>query len=331
MWGGGEAPAHYYTWMALIKIHFDNGDWKYCGGSLISDDTILTAAHCLQDKLTHDGKWTVIGANEKCSSVHHYLEEQDSSDPGTLDQYCYTQSRSNYEVILGAHDRLIKEPEQKSFLVKEIIQHSNFNSDTLHYDYGIIKLYNPVTFNGYISPVCLPTKSSKIDGKLKTYLTGWGRNPTSSSKLQKIVYDSMTNEECAKKTDLTVYSFWDAILHLFSNDYMENALTERMSCTGPGQTKGTCPGDSGSPSVIRVKPWNYYLQTGIHSSSVSAEIKVCNSNGCNCTAGVAAKVQTEIDWIESHITGKRCHKPKRKPFPGCNDPHASNPHDNCDP
>ena len=122
----------------------------------------------------------------------------------------------------------------------------------------------------------------------------------------------MTNEKCAEKTLYTVYSYWDGLAHWFSNDYMAFALTKRQACVGPGQNKGTCLGDSGSPSVVRIESLYYYMQTGIHSKGFGG---VCNLNECNCKMGVAAKVQTEIGWIESHITGKRCHKPKIN----CND------------
>ncbi len=247
-----------------------------------------------------------------------------------MSQYCYTQSKSNYEVILGAHDRHINEPTQKTFLVKEIIQHPNFNSKTRDYDYGIIKLYNPVSFNGYMSPVCLPDKDTKLDDNIKTYLTGWGYNPTRSSKLQEIDYQSMSNTECAEKTDRIVYHYWGEMIASIQgkyDDYIDKALTSRMTCVGAGQHKGACQGDKGSPSVVKMNDWislDYYLQTGVLSKGSI----VCNEQGCNCTMGIAAKVKTEINWIEKQITGKRCHKPK---IPGCNDPSDSNPHDDCDP
>jgi len=43
--GGEEAVPHSYPWMAAL---FVDGKW-FCGGTLISDEWVLTAAHCAQD------------------------------------------------------------------------------------------------------------------------------------------------------------------------------------------------------------------------------------------------------------------------------------------
>jgi len=43
--GGSEAEPHSYPWMAAL---FVDGSW-FCGGSLISDEWVLTAAHCAKD------------------------------------------------------------------------------------------------------------------------------------------------------------------------------------------------------------------------------------------------------------------------------------------
>ena len=47
---GGEPVTnpHEYPWLAHIRI-FDSITFGYCGGSIISKNVIMTAAHCVDD------------------------------------------------------------------------------------------------------------------------------------------------------------------------------------------------------------------------------------------------------------------------------------------
>ncbi|MEQ2194123.1 hypothetical protein XENOCAPTIV_023895, partial [Xenoophorus captivus] len=44
--GGHEAEAHSRPYMVLLKRTVQNGQTKYCGGFLINEDFVMTAAHC---------------------------------------------------------------------------------------------------------------------------------------------------------------------------------------------------------------------------------------------------------------------------------------------
>uniref|UniRef100_A0A3Q0T320 Peptidase S1 domain-containing protein n=1 Tax=Amphilophus citrinellus TaxID=61819 RepID=A0A3Q0T320_AMPCI len=44
--GGHEAVPHSRPYMVLLKRHMSNGQIKYCGGFLLNEDFVMTAAHC---------------------------------------------------------------------------------------------------------------------------------------------------------------------------------------------------------------------------------------------------------------------------------------------
>uniref|UniRef100_A0A3Q3JQ17 Peptidase S1 domain-containing protein n=1 Tax=Monopterus albus TaxID=43700 RepID=A0A3Q3JQ17_MONAL len=43
---GHEAVPHSRPYMALLECHTSNGEKKYCGGFLLNEDFVITAAHC---------------------------------------------------------------------------------------------------------------------------------------------------------------------------------------------------------------------------------------------------------------------------------------------
>uniref|UniRef100_A0A3Q3RBV2 Peptidase S1 domain-containing protein n=1 Tax=Monopterus albus TaxID=43700 RepID=A0A3Q3RBV2_MONAL len=50
--GGHEAVPHSRTYMALLECHTSNGEKKYCGGFLLNEDFVITAAHCQAKSLS---------------------------------------------------------------------------------------------------------------------------------------------------------------------------------------------------------------------------------------------------------------------------------------
>jgi len=78
--GGAEATPHSYPWMAALFI---DDSW-FCGGSLISDEWILTAAHCTTD--AHTAR-ILLGAHDVKAADEEGRIEVVSTDILTHEKY----------------------------------------------------------------------------------------------------------------------------------------------------------------------------------------------------------------------------------------------------
>merc|ERR1711874_330607 len=110
-----------------------NRNRQFCGGSLIDERHILTAAHCV----AHMSKYDV----------------------------------QNLRVRLGDHNIKdgIKDGSTVEKRVKRVIRHKGFSSSTLWNDVAILTMEDDVQFNNNIQPICLARGSnSYVDVKVWT-------------------------------------------------------------------------------------------------------------------------------------------------------------------
>ncbi|XP_050666958.1 trypsin-1-like isoform X2 [Leptidea sinapis] len=119
--GGFPAGLNQYPWM--VRLVYD-GQF-HCGGSLVTKDYVLTAAHCVR-KL-------------KRSKIRVIL--------GDHDQTLTTESTA----IMRA--------------VTAIVRHRSFDADSYNNDIALLKLRKPVTFSKIIKPICLPPSNIEPAGK----------------------------------------------------------------------------------------------------------------------------------------------------------------------
>ena len=127
--GGTEATPHSYPWMAAL---FVDGKW-FCGGTLISDEWVLTAAHCAKDA---SEMRIMLGA-------HEIKEESEEGRIEVITRDFFT--HENYNTINLHNDlALVHLPEPVTFTGKTTIcsasLHFNFQtrSDLSVFQLGLI-------------------------------------------------------------------------------------------------------------------------------------------------------------------------------------------------
>uniref|UniRef100_A0A3P9MDH8 Peptidase S1 domain-containing protein n=1 Tax=Oryzias latipes TaxID=8090 RepID=A0A3P9MDH8_ORYLA len=223
--GGQDAPAGFWPWQVSLQ-----GSRHFCGGSLINNQWVLTAAHCFP-------------------------------------------SASGVNVVLGLQSLQGSNPNRVSRTIATVIVHPNFNSATQNNDIALLQLSSPVTFNSYITPVCLPSTGSTFYSGVKTWVTGWGTIRSGG----RLVIE--------RKSQL-VSGFRNCI-------YGASSITDNMMCAGLlAGGKDSCQGDSGGPLVIKQNI--RWIQAGI----------VSFGKGCALPnfPGIYTRVSQYQTWINTQIT-----------------------------
>uniref|UniRef100_A0A3P9HIF7 Peptidase S1 domain-containing protein n=1 Tax=Oryzias latipes TaxID=8090 RepID=A0A3P9HIF7_ORYLA len=229
--GGQDAPAGFWPWQVSLQISS-----HFCGGSLINNQWVLTAAHCFPSG-----------------------------------------SASGVNVVLGLQSLQGSNPNSVSRTITTLIVHPNYNSNDN--DIALLQLSSPVTFNNYITPVCLASTGSTFYSGVNTWVTGWGNIRSgvylpAPQILQEVQVPIVGNRQC-------------------KCSYGASSITDNMVCAGLLEGgKDSCQGDSGGPLVIKQN--NLWIQAGV----------VSFGNGCALPnfPGVYTRVSQYQTWINTQIT-----------------------------
>uniref|UniRef100_T1IZI7 limulus clotting factor C n=1 Tax=Strigamia maritima TaxID=126957 RepID=T1IZI7_STRMM len=166
--GGNEVESNEWPWQVSIQLTHPYwgfvGHW--CGGVLIDSNWVITAAHCLVNRLFNfplPPVWTVVAGE-------HHLHTKNGAE----------QSRQ----------------------VTRVIIHSNFRE--YHHDIALLKLSESMLLGGESGAVCLPlnnaTRNMNLEG-VRCVATGWGQKIQghgNSLTLQKVEMPIVSNKICDK-------------------------------------------------------------------------------------------------------------------------------------
>ncbi|CAB3380270.1 Hypothetical predicted protein [Cloeon dipterum] len=224
--GGKMAGLEEYPWLAALVYRTISGQEVKCGGALINERYVLTAAHCI-----------LVPFGNKLVSVrlgeHNLVTEKD----------CYKDAQG---VEVCADPSLMVS-------VESVKTHEKYGGVDRFNDIGLVRLEKRVTFTDYIKPVCLPLSDTLLKSTLAGSIhkiAGWGRTENSSSSDVKLAVDLavLANEKCAA---------------LYRVLYPSLKLDSSQLCAGGEKGKDSCSGDSGGPLVLALK--GKWFVTGVVS------------------------------------------------------------------
>lgn len=205
--GGTVAGLAEFPYQVLVLF-----DGYMCGGSIISNQYILTAAHC------------------------------------SVDDYGDTYAPSFYTVYAGLQNAgsLAKNglnPYFEMRRVSAVLTNFNYDAGTMDYDVALLKLSTPLVWNAGVKPVKLATTDRNTQFNNALYragatstVSGWGTTSSGGDVSNKL-----------RKVSLPLYN-----QNLCKSDYAGQITPRMVCAGLVDGGKDSCQGDSGGPLVVKV-------------------------------------------------------------------------------
>ena len=257
----------------------------FCGGSMVLDRWVLTAAHCIH----------MMDPN----GVYRDLAPQGIS------------------VLVGTNE--IAPGKGDLVPVEAIFRHPSYEGSKFDHDIALIKLARAPRSDYETITVPTPEFGDLLDQPgVTTVVTGWGlinggKHPREmhEAKIQMLDRDACNGAMMEAKARVAGQAFGKAaqVFGLSQGDAQDAwrelvaraplPMSENMLCSGTYEGgKTSCQGDSGGPLVVPLKDGSH-IQAGVVSWGLSAN----NGKTCaeNALFSAYTRVSNYVDWLESTI------------------------------
>ncbi|XP_059476843.1 phenoloxidase-activating factor 3-like isoform X2 [Neocloeon triangulifer] len=262
---GEEVKAGQLPWLAILRFS-DNGTQRFsCGGSLITDQYILTAAHCAKPL-----KKSMKLVSARLGEVNLASTCDQVAEPDDL--------LNDISSVFG--DLLPKcAAEPQDVEVDEVRVHPEFSYDFIEgfpHDLALVRLKHKVKATMFVRPICLrglhpdEGRQGREEGTAK--VAGWGMTDMSegprSNELRQVAVKRVARQVC--------------------RDEHRVMVRERCQKCAGSSDGSACMGDSGGPLLQEMG--NTTLLAGV----VSYGSFDC---GTSAVPSVFSDVSCYLDWI----------------------------------
>ncbi|KAM4650927.1 transmembrane protease serine 5 isoform 2-T2 [Discoglossus pictus] len=175
--GGSDVTLGRWPWQ--VRLYLNNK--HVCGGSIVSHQWIVTAAHCVH-KSPQLSSWAVFSG-----IVSH----------STLRQKTFASA------------------------VEKIIYHQKYEDRSHDYDIALMKLEKPLNYSDSVRPVCLPQYDQELPAGTECWVSGWGYTHPDSTHMPRTLKEAMVplisikkcNSSCVYNGDITPRMLCAGYLH----------------------------------------------------------------------------------------------------------------------
>lgn len=188
--GGDDATVAEWPWQVDIQKSFEH----VCGGSIITSNWIISAAHCFPNP----------------------------SDLGS------------YTIYAGRHQLNNINQHESSHSVRRIVIADGYVEPHSGRDVALVQLSTPVTWSDYVHPVCLPAAGTLFPSGMMCFVTGWGNVrddvPLSGvGTLQEVEVPILSQSSCQDMYNLNPKEQIDILYDMICAGYQEGG---KDSCQG---------------------------------------------------------------------------------------------------
>ncbi len=285
--GGEEAAEGAWPWQVALLIagQPQTADAQFCGGSMVLDTWVLTAAHCIH-----------------------------MQDPNGVYRDLAPRAIS---VLVGTNE--IAEGKGDAVPVEAIYRHPGYEGTEFDNDIALIKLARAPNVPYKTIKVPDAEFGDLLDQPgVRTVVTGWGliEGAKRTDMMRQAEIQMLSRDQCNQvmlegraKAAAEGLSYAAKAFGLKENEaekvwqelitYVREPMTENMICSGTfGGGKGSCSGDSGGPLVVPLEDGTF-IQAGIVSWGLSNQA----THSCLETAQFSAytRVSNYLPWLDQTI------------------------------